>query len=131
MCCLATAQEVRAGTLPVVALSSDYPGQFYTPETYCMHLKNILRLMEKYENYCFVPLEKKECADFNLFVSEGGMALVVRTIEPFIMLDIRRPQMIVALQEHLLRRADSKGYRGIEREKTRMTLRALIQELED
>ena len=131
MCCLATAQEVRAGTLPVVALSSDYPGQFYIPETYCMHLKNILRLMEKYENYCFVPLEKKECADFNLFVSEGGMALVVRTIEPFIMLDIRRPQMIVALQEHLLRRADSKSYRGIEREKTRMTLRALIQELED
>ena len=130
MCGLATAQEVRTGTIPVVALSSDYPGQFYTPETYCMHLKNILRLMEKYENYCFVPLEKKECADFNIFVSEGGMAMVVRNVEPFIMLEIRRPQMITALQEHLLRKADSKGYRGIEREKVRMTLRALIQELE-
>ena len=59
------------------------------------------------------------------------MALIVRTVEPYIMLDIRRPQMIVALQEHLLRKAESKGYRGIEREKVRMTLRALIQELED
>ena len=38
--------------------------------------------------------------------------------------------MIAALQEHLLRKADAKGYRGIEREKARMTLRALIQELE-
>ena len=56
MCVLSTAQEVRAGTVPVVALSNDYPGQFYTPETYCLHLKNILRLMEKYENYFFIPL---------------------------------------------------------------------------
>ena len=130
MCCLATAEEVRSGTIPVVALSNDYPGQFYTPETYCMHLRNILRLMDENENYCFVPLERKECADYNLFVTEGEMALIVRTVEPFIMLDIRRPQMIVALQEHLLRKAESKGYRGIEREKVRMTLRALIQELE-
>ena len=58
------------------------------------------------------------------------MALVIRTIEPFIMLEIRRPQMITALREHLLRKVDSKGYEGIHREKVRMTLRALIQELE-
>ena len=131
MCCLATAQEVRSGKAPIVAVDDkELWHTVYTPETYCLHLKNILRLMEKYENYCFVPLEKKECPDYNLFVSEDGLALVVRSVEPFIMLEIRRPQMIAALQEHLLRKADAKGYRGIEREKARMKLRALIQELE-
>ena len=131
MCRLATAEEVRAGRALIVAASDTDPWHaVYTPETYCMHLKNILRLMEKYENYFFVPLEEKECPDYNLFVSEDGLALIVRNVEPFIMLEIRRPQMITALREHLLRKADAKGYRGIEREKVRMTLRALIQELE-
>ena len=57
------------------------------------------------------------------------MALVVRTSEPIIILDIRRPAMVTAFREHLLRKADAMGYGGICREKTRMQLRALIQEL--
>lgn len=130
MCQLASAAEVRSGTVPVVAHSKDYPGFLcYTPETYCLHLKNILRLMEQYENYCFLPMRKKDCPDYNLFVNEGGLALIVRTVEPFIMLDIRRPPMVTALREHLLRKADAVGYDGIHREKVRMELRALIQEL--
>ena len=130
MCWLASAAEVRSGTVPVVVFSKDYPGQsYYTPETYCLHLKNILRLMEQYENYFFLPLGKKDCPDYNLLVNEGGLALVVRTVEPFIMLEIRRPAMATALQEHLLKKADAFGYDGIHREKIRMELRGLIQEL--
>ena len=53
------------------------------------------------------------------------MALVIRNTKPVILLDIRRPPMIIAFREHLLRM----GYEGIHREKTRMKLRALIQEL--
>ena len=37
--------------------------------------------------------------------------------------------MVTALQEHLLQKADAVGYKGIHREKIRMELRALIQEL--
>ena len=44
-------------------------------------------------------------------------------------MDIRRPAMVTAFREHLLRKADAMGYGGIYREKTRMQLRALIQEL--
>ena len=132
MCWLASAEEVREGKVPIVANASDFPGQTcYTPETYCLHLKNILRLMDKYENYTFLPMEKKDRSSYNLFVSEGGIALIVRTVEPFIMLEIRRPHMATALREHLLRKADAVGYDGIHREKVRMTLRALIQELEN
>lgn len=130
MCRLASAAEVRSGMVPVAAPSKTNSGQLcYTPETYCLHLKNILRLMEQYDNYCFLPLSEKECPEYNLFVNEGGMALVVRTGEPIIMLEIRRPPMITAFREHLLRRAEAVGYEGIHREKVRMKLRTLIQEL--
>ena len=85
MCRLATAEEVRSGNVPVAAPARTYAGQLcYTPETYCLHLRNILRLMERYENYSFLPLHEKELPDYNLFANEGGMALVVRTSEPII-----------------------------------------------
>ena len=132
ICRLASAEEVRSGRVPMVVYSSEFPGQsFYTPGTYCLHLKNILRLMEQYENYFFLPLDKKDSPDYNLFVNEGGMALIIRTTEPFIMLEIHRPTMVTALREHLLRKAEAIGYEGINREKIRMQLHTLIQELSD
>lgn len=130
MCHLATAEEVRAGIVPVAAPIQAHTGQpYYTPETYCLHLKNILRLMERYPNYSFLPLHEKDTPDFDLFVNEGGMALIVRTSQPIMMLEIRRPTMVIALREHLLRQADGIGFEGIQREKVRIELRALIQAL--
>lgn len=130
MCRLFTAEEIRSGHVPVGSSSQDYYGQpWYTPETYCLHLKNILRLIDRYENYFFVPLHEKEYPDYDLFVNEDNVALIVRTAKPLMTLDIRRPSMVTAFREHLLRRADAVGYDGINREKTRMELRSLIQEL--
>ena len=131
MCYLATAEEVRSGTVPVVASSHTFPEYlFYTPETYCLHLKNILKIMDKYDTYTFVPLTAKECPDYNLFVNEGGLSLIVRNVEPFLLMEIQRPTMVIAFREHLLRKAEAIGYEGIQREKIRMTLRSLINELE-
>ena len=130
MCYLASAGEVRAGTVPVAAPAQAAVDQFmYTPETYCLHLRNILRLMEEYPNYVFLPLETFT-PDYNLFVNEGGAALLIRTIDPVLLMEIRRPAMITAFWEHQLRKAESLGYDGINREKIRMKLRALIQELD-
>ncbi|MGN0624795.1 MAG: hypothetical protein ACI4I8_00845 [Oscillospiraceae bacterium] len=131
MCRLASAEAVRSGKVPIASPTQIHAGQpCYTPETYSLHLKNILRLMDQYENYSFLPLHEKECPDYNLFTGEGEIALIVRTAEPFIILEIRRPAMTIAFQESLLRKADSIGYGGINREKIRMELRSLIQELE-
>ncbi|MGN0494278.1 MAG: hypothetical protein ACI4F7_11570 [Acutalibacteraceae bacterium] len=130
MCGLATAQEVRSGLVPVSAPVSAQAGRlYYTCETYCIHLKNILRLMEQYENYYFLPLGKKDTADYNLFANESGTALLVPTEPPIKVLEISRPAMATAFREHLLRKADAVGCDGIYREKARMELRALIQEL--
>lgn len=130
MCRLATAEEVCSGQVPMaVPVQADGKQLYYTPETYCLHLKNILRLMEQYEQYCFVPLQNQEPSNYNLFVNEGGMALIVPTKPPITVLEISRPAMVTAFREYLLRKADAIGYEGIHREKVRMVLRALIQEL--
>lgn len=127
---LATAAQVRAGEVCVGSPSPTYPEHpRYTPQTYVLHLKNILRLMDRYKNYCFLPVPLKEQPGYNLIANESGLALLIRTGTPPLMLEIRRPEMIVALREHLLRRADAVGYDGIHREKIRMEIRALIQEL--
>ena len=127
---LASAKEVRAGNVPVAApLPTDSGFLCYTPETYCLHLKNILRLMDEYENYFFIPLHEKEDAEYNLFANESGMALIVSVQSPIKVLEISRPVMVTAFREHLLRKADAVGYDGIHREKVRMEIRALIQEL--
>lgn len=131
MCRLATAKEVRAGVVPIAAPVQNPVGQLcYTPETYCLHLKKILSLMEQYENYYFLPLREKEPSDYDLFVNESGMALIIRTQPSVTVLEISRPTMVTAFREHLLRKADAAGYRGIHREQVRMELRALIQELD-
>ena len=77
-----------------------------------------------------VPILHEFTPDYNLFVNEGGAALLVRTIDPILLMEIRRPAMITAFWEHQLRKAESLGYDGIHREKIRMTLRSLIQELD-
>lgn len=131
MCRLATAEEVRAGIVPIaVSINSADKQLCYTPEKYCIHLKNILRLMDRYENYFFLPLREKDSPSYDLFANESGMALIVPKQPPIMVMEISRPIMVSAFREHLLRKADSVGYDGIHREKTRMELKALIQELE-
>lgn len=130
MCRLASVEEVLSGAVPVASSDKACCGQpYYTPETYCLHLKNILRLMEQYENFFFLPLHEKEYPDYDLLVNEDGMALVIRTAEPLMTLEVRRQPLVIAFREHLLHRAEAAGYGGIHKEKVRMELRALIQRL--
>lgn len=130
MCHLATAEEVRAGKVPVTAPVSTANGPLcYTPETYCLHLKNILRLMEEYDNYFFLPFREKEASDYNLFANESGIALIVLSRPTVTVMEISRPAMATAFMEHLFRKADALGYGRVEQEKVRMELKALIQEL--
>ena len=130
MSCLADADEVRAGHVCIASPFQTYPNHpRYTPETYILHLQNILRLMDRYENYHFLPVSQKNHPDHNLIVNENGMALLIRTAMPPLMLEIHRPEMVLAFQEHLLRIADQKGYDGIRRTKIRLQLMDLIEQL--
>ena len=101
----------------------------YTPETYAMHLEHILELMDKYENYHFVPVNSMERQDYNLFASESGLTLLISNSETPFMLEIRRPELSHACHEYLMRMAELVGYTGIRRTKIRMRIQELIQEL--
>lgn len=128
---LHTAEEVRSGRVPMLTPRMHRPEQLcYTPETYVMHLKNILRLMDTYENYHFIPYRNELNHDFNFIVNEDSEALMIRGAESPLMLEFRRPEMIWAFREHLYREADRIGYLGIRRDQIRMQLKALIRELQ-
>lgn len=128
---LASAREVRAGLVPVSSAFMEVsPRPFYTPETYVMHLRSILRLMETYENYWFIPYHGEMQNDYNLFVSESGLALLVRLAPPALMLELRRPEMVQACKEHLLQLTDKEGYDGLRRLKICKEISALIRELQ-
>ena len=60
-----------------------------------------------------------------------GLAPVVRTSAPPLMLEIRRPEMVMACQEHLLRKAEKVGYEGIHKSKIRHQVMDLIKEFEN
>lgn len=129
---LATAEEVRSGKVYVASPFETYPGHpRYTPETYALHLKNILRLMDQYDDYYFVPYYDSKWESYNLIVNSDGLALVVRTSAPPLMLEIRRPEMVMACQEHLLRKAEKVGYEGIHKSKIRHQVMDLIKALEN
>lgn len=129
---LATAEEVRSQTIAIATPYKTCNSQpVYTPETYILHLQNILRLMDQYENYYFIPFQEETLHDYNLFVNEDGLALLVRNSPPTLMLELRRPEMVQACREYLMRMAEQKGYDGIQREKIRLQLKSLIRELQN
>lgn len=128
---LASAEEIRAGQVPITPPCNNSAPLYYTPETYILHLKNILRLMNQYENYYFLPCKNNDRNHYGLIVSENDMALLLRSTPPSLMLEIHRPEMVQACREHLLRLAEQEGFNGIHKTKTRSRIKALIQELKN
>ena len=127
---VATAEEVLSGEVCIASsLKTDPELPRYTPETYILHLQNILRLMEQYEHYYFLPYPKEIKQDYNLIVSGDNLTLLIRTSGSPLLLEIHRPEMVMACREHLMRIAERYGYDGIQQTKVRMHLNSLIQEL--
>lgn len=133
LCPLASAEDIRQKKKMAGAGTAPFPREnapaTYTVETYALHLENILRLLEKYENYHFVPIQESSTLDFNLMVNDGGLSILIRNQLPVLMLGITRSEMVQSCKEHLLRIAEKHGYEGMQRTKIKIQLRSLIQEL--
>lgn len=128
---LASAEEVRAGKVPIVfSYGLGTPILFYTPETYVLHLKNILNIMENCSNYHFVPIESRGSSEGILMAREGQQALLVRTAPPFTVFELSSPDLVRLFQENLYRVADRIGYLGIHRIKIMSRIKELIRELQ-
>lgn len=127
ICPLNSVKEIAEGKVPVASpYMPDDSHICYTPETYILHLENILRLMDTYKGYFFIPLNPKIYQGYNLLVNEGGKALLSNglKISPMVM-EFRRPEIVMACKEHLMRIVDAEG--GLEGSKKRA--RAEICEL--
>lgn len=133
---VASAEEVRAGTVPVL-LSYGTPAAplYYTPGTYCMHLRHIIHLLRKNPHYHLVPIGKHAKTDGILMVKEGQKALIVYLSAAFkehtvSVYEISQPEIVQLCLEHLLRLADHIGYIAQNRANTIALIEKRIQELE-
>ena len=130
LCTLSSPEDIRAGKVLVgMDYSTHEHHPVYTPGIYARHLQHIIKLMDKYENYCFIPINPKHPQTYHLFSSESCLALLVNNSSPFFMMEIRRPELSIACYEYLMRMADLVGHTGIRRTKIRIQLTELIQEL--
>lgn len=128
---LASAEQVRAGTVPIICSYGTPKILYYTPETYALHLKNILHIMATYDTYHFVPLEEPTEYESAIMVKENHKALLVHTSEPFTIFEITQPEIVALYREYLLRLAEKQGYTGIHRTRIKSRLRELIRELQN
>ena len=128
---VATAKEVRSGKINV---SSGYLNQKppiqYTPETYVLHLQNILSLMEQHENYRAVlrPLSDETHA---LMVKDGRQAILIRPGTPLTVFEISQPYIAEACREYLSKLIKTHYSPEIQRQNTLSQLRQLIAQLSD
>lgn len=131
ICPLATADEVIAGRVPVIfpVVRQQVP-IYYTPETYAMHLRNIIRIMDAHPDYFFVPIQYNQDDNVCIIVNEGSEAMLIRTAMPSMVFDFNHPQLVQNFQEHLYQIANEVGYADINRKKIRAQLKELINTLE-
>lgn len=127
--CLASAQQVRDGLVPIITSCGTPEILYYTPETYSLHLTNILHLLETCENYHFVPLKGTFDKESVLMVKENHRALLVHLSNPFTVFEISQPEIVSLYREHLIRLAEKHGYTGFHRSKIKSQIRELIREL--
>lgn len=81
--CLASAEDVRNGKVPIILSHGDNSRPlYYTVETYILHLKNILHILDTCESYHFVPVDARMQKEGTLMVKEGHKALLVRLPPP-------------------------------------------------
>lgn len=152
--CLASAKDVREGRVPIIlSINENSTPLYYTEETYILHLKNILRLLETCKNYHFIPIDMHLHKEGTLMVKDGHKALLVRlppppiagqsedaesyardysdiSQQPVSIFEISQPDIVQLCQEHLLRVADKVGYTGVYRAKIISQIRQRIQELQ-
>lgn len=127
---LATAEEVRAGVVPItVAYLRQTAPIRHTPETYALHLRSILDHIERYEKY-HVVLRRRDEQIHALLVKDGRQALLLRPGTPLTVFEISQPYIAEACREYLARVTESPLSPVMQRQETISRICQLIKELE-
>ncbi|MFB0920166.1 MAG: transcriptional regulator [Oscillospiraceae bacterium] len=115
-----------------VSFSDMLAGQtvFYTAEEYAQHLKNLLLLFVKYENFRIKLTASSSEESYMVYVSEDVGAIVAKTAAPPVILAIDENNMKAAFWDYLKSIAGSVEALGNGREATKKKLSDYIAELE-
>lgn len=128
---LATVQQIKKGRVPII-----YPGMalgkplYYTPYTYALHLKEIVRLLETCPMYYFIPTPYISTDNMILFLKEGYPAIFhILNGEESIVAEIQNPDIIMIFWEYLNNSALKTGYDDLSKKEIISQLKHLINEL--
>ena len=110
---LPTCQEVIDGKAMI--LSSLMPEDVdlrYDLTTYIMHLKSMLNMLKKYDNYYISILPKSMQTNYNMFINDNGIANLISNNHDPILIKIIKNGLFEACREELLKIADQYKYNG-------------------
>jgi hypothetical protein len=134
MCSLATASDVKRGRVKLQLPGYvNHKSFHYNEKLYCMHLRNILHLLETNPKYYFYPLDPADFGEYKedyypiSIVDNQAMLLVSDEC----VLNFTQPEIIHTLYEHLYNQSRIQAKHSKGRDTTIETIRNLIAELEE
>lgn len=126
---VANAKQVRSGKVKMIV-----PGipldkcPSYTSYSYARHLRNIINLLETYENYFFAPIPYDTVLGNAIFIRQNNTAILANN-DPFITYEVKAPELVLALQESLFRKIDNIYYKESGKQQIIKQLQDIIAEL--
>ena len=125
-------EAVMAGKVKV-ALSDMLGGGaiYYTPGEYLLHLQNIIKLLNTYENYHvhFVkgPIEDR----YSVYVKEELGAIVAKTSQPPVVLAMSEGNMTASFWDYLISTIGEKAYENPDNKAVIASLQAYLKKLDN
>ena len=100
---LADPADVLAGREEISCVSfSDASPMYYTPHEYCLHLRNILRLLKRYPNFS-VLLDDGPRLGYTLHAFEDGEVHIFKGASPTVVFEIAESNMVSAFWDYMAR----------------------------
>lgn len=128
---LARPDEVSSGQAKILCADVfDAVPNAYSVDSYILHLKNILRIMETYPNYHLMITDRKEKFLSYICVKESHRALLIRESDPHTVLEISERIMVSAFCELVHRAISSERTDGPLRTENAARIRETIRQLE-
>jgi hypothetical protein len=118
---------IKAGKVRVAFSDMmDLEDLFYTTEDFRLHLENIVRLLETYDNYHVVLLKDSGDENYMLYVKEELGAMVAKTSAPTAIIAVNESNMTAAFWDFLSHKIDKSNGDPLSKRKSLEKLRAMI-----
>ncbi len=95
---LADDEALSGGTVPISPVFSGTE-HFYTPQQYSKHIKNIIALSEKYENYRFYPIPETPFSNIDLLISDNSTKITPAS-QQGLSFELNHPSMCNAFRDY-------------------------------